>query len=79
MNKKLYSKAEAAKLSGKPWSTVIKYAIEHDIQKIGIQYVFTIDQIEEIKKIPDRGKFLRSESIREHMSEGQKKRRKKGK
>jgi predicted DNA-binding protein len=75
MKQKLYSLTEAEKLSGRPKSTIRKWAIEHNADRIGINYVLTVKQIEEIKKIPLAGKFTRTGAMLKNMSAGQKKRR----
>jgi len=76
---KYYTRQEAQKMTGKAKATVIKYCIEHDVPKWGNQYQLTLKQIDEIKALADSGKYIRTQRIKNLMSESQKARRKREK
>jgi hypothetical protein len=54
-----YNSRQAVELSGKPRSTVMKYARKHKLPRLGVQYIYSDTDIIAIRAIPRAGEYPR--------------------
>jgi hypothetical protein len=54
-----YTAKQAAERSGKPRSTCMKYARDHNLPRFGRQFIFTDSDIKAIRALPRAGEYPR--------------------